>query len=312
LREIVRAVLDDLRPRGLHDLVAVPNETQPGKVDVVATASPPEKVGEVEIPPETEDEKLLDDGKHTLDERRALLAQARGKLSNEHAMAWILQAARDGRLSKADTVWLLKDIVSDNLVEGYRLETKEAVNPEKGGTHFAMNYFGLFDDNGEPAIGFVNRGAPGWEIGWAYVRPAPDPADPTGATPMKVLALDFLVNPSIERAQIKGVGSKMMQLAHEHFAGVHEGVVGEWYTLQFYQDASTGRPAMSSNLAKYIAARKTGLNEREAAMETWTCKRVKELYGGAELELKVRELYDISGPLPVNQKIVEVVMKPKA
>jgi hypothetical protein len=178
-----------------------------------------------------------------------------------------------------------------------------------------MDYYGLYDNGGVPDIGLVDRGEPGYPVGWAYTRPAPDPADRTGATHIDVLALDFLVNPSIERAEIKGAGSKMMKLAHDHYAGAHEGVVGEWYTLTFYADASTKRPGMSGNLAKYVAERKAGKKEDEAAMETWTCKRVKDLYGGADLEMKVKEFRDVFDPDLASkwpdEMIVQVVMKPK-
>jgi hypothetical protein len=108
----------------------------------------------------------------------------------------------------------------------------------------------------------------------------------------------------------------MMTLAHAEYSGAHEGVVAEWYTLSFYADASTKRPGMSGNLKKYIDERKAGKSEEEAAMETCTGKRVKELYGGVEMELKVKELRDIFDPDVAgrwpDQMIVQVVMKPKA
>ena len=313
LRDTVGNVLSELRPRGLQDLQAVPRESEPAKADVLARTTS-DKVGEVDIPPETEEEKLFDDGKHTLEERRKLLASARAKLNNEETMAWIFQAIRDNKLAKDHAAWLLEDILSDDLKYGFKLRCKDAVDPDKApgkGEHYAMDYFGIFDDNGEPSVGLVDRGAPGWPVGWAYTRPAPDPSDPTGATVIEIMALDFLVNPSIERAKIKGVGSEMMKRAHERYKNVTEGAVGEWYTLKIYEDASTGRPGMSTNLATYMTERKAGKSMEEAALETWTAKRIKKLYGDAELDVKVTEYYDINGPLPVNKKIVEAVFKPR-
>lgn len=241
-----------------------------------------------------------------LEDGRALLTRARGIVQNEEAIGFILACRSGGTLSKKRAVALLDDIINRNLTGGYRLDTRERVKAPHGRT-FYMDYFGLFAESGSVKRGFVRRGTD--PIGWAYVKPVP--SSPDGANPIPSLALDFLVDPKIELAKIKGVGTKMFQLGSAHFATEYRAVVGEWYTLGGYASREAGRPAMSTNLAKYIEARKKHFSPEEAARETWTYNRVRELYGGLELDVKVRELEDIHNP-PPDVQIIEVLMKPRS
>jgi hypothetical protein len=74
----------------------------------------------------------------------------------------------------------------------------------------------------------------------------------------------------------------------------------------------TGRPPMSTNLAKYIERRKAGDTERDAALATWTGKRIQAIFGDdVELDVKVTELHQDFDNLPVDEKIVDAVFKPR-
>ncbi len=307
LREIVGGILGDLRPKGLKDMKAVPHKEEPGKFDVLATASPTEKVGQAEVAGEEDPElALLNDGVTSLEDRRAALNDARG-LAGTGPIAYVLDSIRNNRIKAAKALDVLRRIVSNNLTGGYKLTTKE--KPDRTyGRVLEIDYFGLHDfNNNFPKVARVPRAANNpLALGLGYVKPI----DKDG-TPVPALGVDFLVPPAVEAAGIAGVGSAMMKIAAEHFKTQYEAVVGEWYTARFYASRAGNRPPQSKNLTDYLAARKAGASPEEAAATTWTYRRVKEIYGGAELELQVRELVTDLDNLPPEAQIVEVLMKPR-
>ena len=307
LREIVGGILGELRPKGLKDMKAVPHKEEPGKFDVLATASPTEKVGQAEVAGEEDPElALLNDGVTSLEDRRALLADARG-LAGTKPIAYVLDSIRNSRIKAARAIDVLRRIVSNTLTGGYKLTTKE--KPDRTyGRVLEIDYFGLHDfNNSFPKVGRVPRAANNpLALGLGYVKPI----DQNGV-PVPALGVDFLVPPAVEAAGIAGVGSAMMKIAAEHFNTQYEAVVGEWYTARFYASRAGNRPPQSKNLTDYLAARKAGASPEEAAAATWTYRRVKEIYGGAELELQVRELVTDLDNLPPEAQIVEVLMKPR-
>jgi len=257
--------------------------------------------------PETTDEEvqLLDDGTLSVDQRKALISGARAVVQNEDAIKNMFDLIKGSRLNRARAVQLLTRLKDQGFTESYKLTTREHVVAGYG-RRFDMDYTGLFAESGSVKVGIVKRGTD--PIGWGYVKAVASGLG--GSNPVQSLALDFLVPPSIELAKVKGVGTKMFRLAAAHFSTSYQAVVGEWYTLLGYASTAAGRPAMSANLASYIRARQGGASPIDAAKTTFTYKRVKEIYGGAELEVIVRELHDINNP-PPNEKIVEVLMKPK-
>jgi hypothetical protein len=307
LREIVGGILGELRPKGLKDLKAVPHKEEPGKFDVLATASPTEKVGQAEVAGEEDPElALLNDGVATLEERRSALNDARG-LAGNGPIAYVLDSIRNKRIKAGKALDVLRRIVSNNLTGGYKLTTKE--KPDRTyGRVLEIDYFGLHDfNNNFPKVGRVPRAANNpLALGLGYVKPIDKDGDPVPA-----LGVDFLVPPAVEAAGIAGVGSAMMKIAAEHFKTQYEAVVGEWYTAKFYASRAGNRPAQSKNLTDYLAARKANATPEDAVKTTWTYRRVKEIYGGAELELQVRELVPDLDNLPPEAQIVEVLMKPR-
>ena len=311
LREIVAGILSDLRPKGLKDMRAVASKGEPGTYDVYATASPTDKVGEASVPAEEDPElALLDDGATSLDERRSALEGARA-LAGAGPIAYVLDSVRGKRLKPGRALDVLRRIVKHNLKGGYELRTQEREDRVYGRV-LDITYFGLHHfQNNFPKVGAVTR-APNnpTPVGMGYVKVVN--ADSSGDNPVKVLGLDFLVPESVEQAGIRGVGSEMMRIAAAHFQSQYEAVVGEWYTASWYATKSGSRPAMSKNLESYLAERRKGASPEDAAKKTWTYRRVQELYGGVELDVKVQEFVDIEKKLPPDEQIVQVVMKPKA
>jgi hypothetical protein len=252
---------------------------------------------------------LLNDGVTSLEDRRTLLADARG-LAGGDPIAFVLDYLRSGRLKAARAVDVLRRLVAQSLSGGYKLTTRERPDRDYGRV-LELDYFGLHDfNNNFPKVGRVPRGANNpLPLGLGYVKPIA--TGPNGEDPVPALGLDFLVPPAVEKARIVGVGSAMMKLASSHFDTQYEAVVGEWYTANFYASKTGNRPPQSKNLTDYLAARRAGLSEEEAAKTTWTYRRVKELYGGAELEVRARELVPDLDNLPAEAQIVEVLIKPR-
>jgi hypothetical protein len=278
---------------------------------VLATASPTDKVGQAEVAGEEDPElALLDDGATPLDERRTLLASARQTVGSEPPIAFILGAVKSKTIKAAGALFVLRKLVSGNLTGGYKLDARET-NRLGEGRRLEINYTGLHALNMRvPKVERVGRGPSNpLPVGLAYIKAVA--TTPTGEDPVEALGLDFLVSPTIEAVGVVGVGTQMMQIAAAHFHTEYQAVVGEWYTGKFYASKSGKREALSDNLKKYIDARKAGKSEEEAAKTTWTYRRVKEIYGGAELELRVRELVPDLDNLPSDAQIVEVLMKPK-
>jgi hypothetical protein len=306
LRTIVAGVLSDLRPKGLKTLQAEPNAAEPGKYNVMASASEKEKVGEVDVGGTDPELELLDDGTTPLDQRKKLRDDVRALLGNEETMTFIFDQLRAKRIGKANAVHMLRKLVSENLVGGYRIDAKEK-DVAGFGRRLNMNYYGINSPKGAGfKVGIAQRA--GEPVGWAYIKVGPPPS---GGPPEKALALDFYVVDAIKDTKVKGVGGKMFELGAQHFGTEYQGVVGEWYTMSGYGNDKTGRPAMSDNLVKYIEGRRNGDSEQDAVKKTWTYKRVKELYGDVELEIDVQELVpDIYNP-PKDAQIVAVRIKPR-
>ncbi|MEU3612223.1 hypothetical protein ABZ725_07860 [Streptomyces sp. NPDC006872] len=246
-----------------------------------------------------EEVRLIDDGKTSADDRKQLLADARSLIQNEAVVQAVLNTFRTNPSKK--NIFVFKSIVSKKLVNGYRIDKNMA------GQELRMHYFGLHIEQTAKVEGVQRAGKSGGSIGSAYVKPM----DINGDTPVPSLALDFYVTPSIEKAGIRGVGTQLFKISADHFRTQHKAVAGEWFTFDWYKSDQLGRPAMSTNLVKYIEARKNKLPPAEAVKETWTYKRAREIYGDVDLQVDVEELADIFNP-PPNTQIVKVRMKPRA
>jgi hypothetical protein len=255
---------------------------------------------------ESEEIQLLDDGSTSLEERQKVLSDVRAVVQNESVIGTIFQVMREGMIKKANRLGILRKLIALGEKDGFRLTLRRR-EQENGQPRLDMEYYGVFREQ-TIKVGNVRPGGVR-AIGEASVSPK---SIGTGETPVKALALDFLVDPKIELAGVKGLGSRMFMLAAQHFATQYQAIAGEWYTLEGYASKAAGRPAMSKNLVEYLAARKRGLLPEEAVRETWTYRRVKDLYGGAELQVQAEELagLDLNNP-PPNVRIIRCLMKPR-
>ncbi|MGW3286117.1 phage tail protein [Streptomyces sp. NPDC001002] len=259
---------------------------------------------ERDVPDATDEElRLTDDGKTSVEERRAILAAARASLRNEAAIAAVFDRIRQNQPGRKKAIGIFRRLA--NLPNGYRIDVKEVVELGKGRT-LHMHYFGLHCDPIAKVEGVQRGGKSGGSLGWAYVQAV---AVPPTADPVEALAFDLFINPSIEKANIKGVGTVMFRLAAKHFHTEYQAVVGEWGRFEWY--ARGGRSDLSANLEAYLKARRTTDDPAEAARATWTYRRAREIYGGAELNVQVQELVpDIFNP-PPNRIAVRAVIKPR-
>ena len=258
------------------------------------------------VPDATDEElRLIDDGVASLEDRRVLLAAARGIVRNEAAISAVFDRIRQKQPGPKKAINIFKLFVRNNLVNGYRIDSNEQPKFGQGRT-LSMNYFGLHIDPLARVDGVKRGGKSGPPLGEAYVKLI---AVPQTANPVAALAFDLYIPPSVEQAKIKGVGTAMFKLATEHFKTDFKAVVAEWGRFDFY--ARGGRPDMSTNLAAYIEARRKNMSPSQAARETFTYRRAHELYGGVELDVQVEELVpDIFSP-PPNQLAVRATMRPR-
>ena len=287
----LRYGLKRLDPVRQGDLWAVHGSINPDRTEPTAARA------------EEEDAELalIDDGVTPLEERRELLAKARGIVQNETAIGIVFDRIKQGKPGKKKAIQIFRKIVSKNLENGYQIELK------KQRDSLGMHYFGLHVDPVAKIGGVQRAGHKGGLLGEAYVKPMmPTPE----AEPVPALALDFYIPPHVVNAGIKGVGTAMFKIAAEHFATEYRAVAGEWFTLGWYASEELGRGEMSDNLRAYITARQDSATPEEAVMATWTYRRAKQIYGGADLEIDVRELEDIRKP-PRDSLIVQVLMRPK-
>jgi hypothetical protein len=301
----------ELVPRGerwvVHGTVNPEGEKETNKQPETPVAPADASTGDRE---ESEEVGLIDDDVTSPEERAKVLADVRRVVQNEDVIKTVLDVMRAGQMKKANRVEILRKLISLGQKDGYRLDVREG--REEGALRGSplklnMDYYGIFR---EQTIK-VGRVRPGGirPIGLAWVQPK---SVDTGEEPVPALALDFLVDPKIEQAGVKGVGSRMFTLAAEHYKTQYQAVAGEWYTMSFYAHRGTGRPPMSLNLKDYLAARKAGDSPQVAVTKTWTYRRVKQLYGGVELDVQVEERpnLDFDNP-PVDAMIVECLMKPR-
>ncbi|MFI0940162.1 hypothetical protein [Streptomyces sp. NPDC021020] len=254
---------------------------------------------------ESEEVKLLDDGRATVQERQRILSEVRGVVQNDSVIGTILQVMREGGMSKAKRLPLLQKLISLGERDGYRLTLRE--REVDGRPQLDMEYFGVFRESAIK-VGAVRPGGTR-PVGEAWVEAK---SVDEGDTPVKALAVDFLVDPMIELAGVRGLGSRMFSIAAEHFRTEYRAVAGEWYTLTGYKSKSAKRPAMSKNLVDYLAARKRGEEPEQAVARTWTYSRVKQIYGGVDLDVQVWEMpgLDFDRP-PEDEMIVKCLMKPR-
>jgi hypothetical protein len=279
---------------------------------VLATASPTESVGQAEVSGEEDPElALLDDGVTPLEERRRILTGARQVVGVEPPIAWILDYVRSRGLKPARALFALKKLLDMQLSGGFRVETREGSHSGYGKV-LNMEYVGLFDLGNKPMVKRTSRGQGNSSpVGMGYVKAVA--SGEGGTEPIKVLGVDFLTPDSVKKTGIVGVGTQMFRIAAEHFkAEPYEGIVGEWYTANFYKKSKDEKDPMSDNLRAYLKGRlDKNLSANEAAKETWTYRRVKEIYAGMEVEVDARELVSDLKNLPPNTQVVEVVFKPK-
>jgi hypothetical protein len=255
---------------------------------------------------ESEEVKLIDDGSTSVEERRKVLADVRAVVQNEAVIKAVLDVMRAGQMKKANRVGTLQKLIKLGEKDGYRLTFKEKQIPGEP-MRLHIDYFGVFKEQ-TIKVGTVRPGGMR-PIGYAQVEPK---SVGTGESPVPALTLDFIVDPKIEEAGVKGVGSKLFTIAAEHYKTQYQAVSGDWYTLQFYAHKGTGRPGMSTNLVQYIEARRAGASPEAAVRATWTYSRVKKLYGDVELEVTVEELPNLDfDNLPADERIVSCLMKPR-
>ncbi|GLZ00745.1 hypothetical protein [Actinoplanes sp. NBRC 103695] len=255
---------------------------------------------------ETEEVKLLDNGQATAEERQKVLDGVRAVVQNEKIIGTILQMMRDKQIKPANRIGILQKLTKFGQKGGFRLISKEKKDI-RGPMQLNIDYEGVFRDNQSIRIGLCKPGG-SRPVGLAWVEPKSiDPGD----TPAAALTLDFLVDPRIEHAGVLGVGSEMFKIASDHYKTQYEAVSGDWYTFDFYKSKATNRPAMSTNLVRYLAARKAGMSPELAVTRTWTYGRVKEMYGNVPIEVKVHEIdnLDFDNP-PKDEKIVSCLMRP--
>ncbi|MFD5788499.1 hypothetical protein ACFWH1_17995 [Streptomyces sp. NPDC127037] len=260
----------------------------------------------IEGEPEDEETKLIDNGQLSFKERRQILDDAKRILNNENAWQAVFASIKQGKPGKKKAVFIFQKIISKNLTNGYQINKKSATTRSSQNI-LSMHYMGLNIEGGMAKVDSVQRaGKSGGAIGSAYVKPLS--LDPD-SDPIPALALDFYIPPSIIQAHIKGVGTELFKISHDHFGAEHQAVAGEWYQFGWYESKDLGRSRMSANLKAYIDARKERKTEEEAVKATWTYRRAREIYG-CELEIRVVELHDINNP-PNDEMIVQVLMKPK-
>ncbi|MFE7359222.1 hypothetical protein ACFU8Q_40680, partial [Streptomyces sp. NPDC057543] len=259
----------------------------------------------IENEPEDEETKLIDNGQTSFKERREVLDNAKRILNNEEAWQAIFTSIKQGKPGRKKAIFIFQKIVNKNLTNGYQINKKPTT---QGGLRVLdMHYLGLNIDGIAKVDSVQRAGKTGGAIGSALIKPL---SLEESSDPVPALALDFYIPPSIVQAHIKGVGTELFKISHDHFGAEHQAVAGEWYQFGWYESKELGRSRMSSNLKAYIDARREEKTEQEAVRATWTYRRAREIYG-CELEIHVVELHDIYNP-PNNEMIVQVLMKPKA
>lgn len=256
------------------------------------------------VPDATDEElRLIDDGNTSIDERRAVLAAARASTQNETAISAIFDRIRQNQPGRKKAIVIFRKLAT--LKNGYRIDVKQ-VNKMGHGRTLDMHYFGLHFDPIAKVGGVQRGGKSGGALGEAYVKAV---AVPPTAPPVSALAFDLFVHPSIEKANIRGVGSDMFRMAAQHFRTDYEAIVGEWGRFHWYKQGE--RDELSVNLKAYIDARRREEAPEDAVRATWTYRRAREIYGGVELRIQVEELVpDILNP-PPDRLAVRATIRPR-
>lgn len=84
----------------------------------------------------------------------------------------------------------------------------------------------------------------------------------------KSLSLDFMVPPQVKAMGVKGIGTKMFDMAFEHFQNAIDTFKAEWLVSSSYPDG------LSDNLKLFIL-NYNGSNTIAAAEATWTAAMAK-------------------------------------